>query len=485
MAITNQYLSTLTYVDQTTATLQKIYESEIGSSGSDDDYYQVPLPFPISYFGNTYESVFVSTNGYVTFGEGSGDIPDWAQNLMEAEIPFISVVAGDDRLKELWVTNSELSADADEFRLRFRGWYPYNIEGYSDDPPTAVNLVYDLTFYKNIPSQIDLQIISQSVTGIDVEVFRDQEFIPNVVVSEGFSILALANNAAEQGFRINAGAPVSYPYLSGLHGTLYNGYFEGDPEFFKTATKEGTTEIRNQFNGLDEVSDASWQWVGYLLSPETNYYSFNGNSEHAFCMWFGSSALEQNYSAANMLVSADNYQNFDTRREEVKFESYTQSTRVFTFAPEFSAKLAHLTAGSRVAGSSDVNGNFVITVASRDSITGAISATEEVVGGDDVSGSENSYLTIPKGVLLQGGQYYPIRIQWGHPPEPTGANLYINFRQLDGYNVETGETYDTNSTSNWTGLAWRDSEEISEFQRIANLHGGVANFLRLRLLGQF
>jgi hypothetical protein len=26
---------------------------------------------------------------------------------------------------------------------------------------------------------------------------------------------------------------------------------------------------------------------------------------------------------------------------------------------------------------------------------------------------------------------------------------------------------------------------ISEFQRVTNLHGGVANFLRLRMLGQF
>ena len=482
MAIINQYLSTLTYSDPTTATLQKIFEEDIINE-SDDNYFEVALPFPISYLGNSYNSVFVSSNGYITFGEGLSRNPDWAQDLMEDEIPFVSVTAGDDRIKELWVTNSELSADAEQFRIRFNGWYPFDIDGYNDDPPTASNLTYDLTFYKNTPEQIDLQIISQPVTGIDVEIFRDQEFIPNVIVSEGFSILALADNAAEQGFRINASLPISYPYLSGLQGVLYNGYYEGNPEFFKTATPEGTTEVRNTFNGLSETVDASWQWTGYLLSPETNYYSFDGSSEHALCMWLGASALEANYSAANMLVSADSYASFDTRKETIKFD-YTQSTNVFSFAPEVSAKFSHLTTGSRVAGYSQAIGNtFEFTVASRDTTTGAISATADVIGQDDI-GNTDSYLTIPKGILLQGGEYYPIRIQWGHPPEPTGANLYINFRQLDGYDAETGDTYDTNSTSDWTGLAWRD-EEAEGLERIWNLYGGLSNYLRLRLLGHF
>jgi hypothetical protein len=479
----NQYLSTLTYTDPTTATLQKIFEEDI-AGGSDDTYFEVALPFPINYFGSSYNSVFVSSNGYITFGAGSSSNPDWTQDLIEDEIPFVSVAAGDDRIKELWVTNSELSADAEQFRIRFNGWYPYDIPGYGDEPPTPANLTYDFTFYKNLPEQIDLQIISQPVTGIDIEVFRDQEFIPNVVVSEGFSILALADNAAEQGFRITASLPISYPYLSGLEGILYNGYFEGNPEFFKTATTEGTTEVRNTFSGISETVDASWQWTGYILSPETNYYCFNGSSDHAFCMWFGASALEANYSASNMLVSADNYQNFDTREERVTFAGYTQSTNEFTFAPEVSAKFSYLSAGSRVAGYSQATDtNFVLTVASRDTITGTISATSDVIGQDDISLAE-SHLKIPKGILLQGGEYYPVRIQWGHPPEPTGANLYITFRQLDGYDAETGETYDTNSTSDWTGLAWRN-QEADGLERIWNIYGGLSNYLRLRLLGHF
>lgn len=482
MAIINQYLSTLTYSDPTTATLQKIFEEDIVGD-NDDVYFEVTLPFPISYFGSSYNSVFVSSNGYITFGQGSSSIPDWAQDLMEDQIPFVSVAAGDDRIKELWVTNSELSADAEQFRIRFNGWYPYNIPGWGDEPPTPSNLTYDLTFYKNTPEQIDLQIISQPVTGIDIEIFRGQEFIPNVVVSEGFSILALADNAAESGFRITASLPATYPYLSGLEGVLYNGYFEGNPEFFKTATKEGTTEIRNTFNGLNEVSDASWQWTGYILAPETNYYSFDGSSEHAFCMWLGASALEANYSVANMLVSADNYQNFNTRFENIKFD-YTQVTNVFSFTPEVSAKFSHLAAGSKVAGYSEATGNtFEFTVASRDTTSGSISATTDPIGQDDI-GSTGSYLKIPKGILLQGGEYYPIRLQWGHPPEPTGANLYINFRQLDGYDVETGSTYDTNSTTDWTGLAWRDGE-AEGLERIWNIYGGLSNYLRLRLLGHF
>ena len=41
------------------------------SGTSNDGYYSTTIPFNFSFFGNTYSTVYIGTNGYVTFGSGS------------------------------------------------------------------------------------------------------------------------------------------------------------------------------------------------------------------------------------------------------------------------------------------------------------------------------------------------------------------------------------------------------------------------------
>ena len=45
---------------------------QIVSSGTaDDGYYTINLPFPITFNGQSYTTIYVGTNSYVTFGAGS------------------------------------------------------------------------------------------------------------------------------------------------------------------------------------------------------------------------------------------------------------------------------------------------------------------------------------------------------------------------------------------------------------------------------
>ena len=80
-------------------------------------------------------------------------------------------------------------------------------------------------------------------------------------------------------------------------------------------------------------------------------------------------------------------------------------------------------------------------------------------------------------IPLVAGEYYPIRILWGHPITPTAVGLTISAHtsamDLD-INGFIGGFFHT-----------PDQFELSELEIVYNKHGGRANFLRMRLLGYF
>ncbi len=60
-----------------------VFEENIGTfvSSCDDCYYLFTLPFPFTYYGQTWTQVYVGTNGYLTFGSGDSEytetLPDF------------------------------------------------------------------------------------------------------------------------------------------------------------------------------------------------------------------------------------------------------------------------------------------------------------------------------------------------------------------------------------------------------------------------
>ncbi|NTW06126.1 MAG: hypothetical protein HGA27_08430 [Peptococcaceae bacterium] len=47
-------------------------------SHTDDDFIEIPIGFDFSFYNGTYNQVFVSTNGYLTFGEGSDEYSNYS-----------------------------------------------------------------------------------------------------------------------------------------------------------------------------------------------------------------------------------------------------------------------------------------------------------------------------------------------------------------------------------------------------------------------
>jgi len=188
-------------------------------------------------------------------------------------------------------------------------------------------------------------------------------------------------------------------YTLGLSGVKYDGYFDGDPQWFTTATRTSATELRSNFNPVEPTPENgySWEWTGYfkpLPGPAGEIeddFTFTMGSDDIGIMWVGAPALS-GYTTANRTVSAYGYE---------------QS------AP----------------------------------------------------------------ISLRADTYYPVRIQFGHPIPPTAVSLQIQANPT----LRMANDFVAGNLFNVIG----GGGGINEFQRVANLHGGVANFLRKRLLGYF
>lgn len=100
-------------------------------------------------------------------------------------------------------------------------------------------------------------------------------------------------------------------YAYGLFGREYEGYYDGDPQWFSTATPTGSSDIRSEFNIPVGVAPNgfSYEWFGYFkpLSAEGNIaddFTFYVQSDDEMYMWIGDSALSGNFTAENRLLSA-------------------------------------------------------------------------------------------------------------------------------------------------------------------------------------
>lgn len=138
-AISNVLLGAAALTQSTTPTV-----------GTDDDgYWDLDLPFSISYLGQTYNKVYLGTNSYITFGAGSAE---YAVTVSAPNLPKILITASDTKTKRIYY-GTEGSAPNRTFRIRYEGFISYQANSMSE-PGT----IYEVIFYENSPSTIDVQV---------------------------------------------------------------------------------------------------------------------------------------------------------------------------------------------------------------------------------------------------------------------------------------------------------------------------------------
>ena len=147
-SITNSLLGAASLTASTTPTV----------GGNDDGYWTLALPFNITYLGTTYNTIYPSTNFYLTFGNGS---TVWSNiSVSNPALPKIMWCAQDNSVQRIYY-GTEGVAPNRTFRVRQEG--TSTTFGTVGSP----TMVCEWTFYENAPSQIDLQtgVNSAKTTG--------------------------------------------------------------------------------------------------------------------------------------------------------------------------------------------------------------------------------------------------------------------------------------------------------------------------------
>ena len=117
--------------------------------GNDDGYWQIAIPFTVTFAGSDYTTVYVGTNSYLTFDGGYTTYSSLSQSNPSSN--KIHVSAADNSCQRLY-SGAEGSAPNRTYRLRYEG--TNSISGTLGSP----NIEWEMIFYENNPTQIDLHV---------------------------------------------------------------------------------------------------------------------------------------------------------------------------------------------------------------------------------------------------------------------------------------------------------------------------------------
>lgn len=129
----NNSSSAIAYNPNGSAGLTNIYNGNI-----DDTFFTINLPFTIGFRGLPWTTVYVGSNGYITFTAGS-----YAYSSLNAANPpggYIGIFPGDRRTYNLWTGHQNIGTPSERFVIRQEG------VNFSD---SGVPNAWEVHFYPN------------------------------------------------------------------------------------------------------------------------------------------------------------------------------------------------------------------------------------------------------------------------------------------------------------------------------------------------
>lgn len=230
-------------------------QTTVHQNGSvDDGFVTISLGFNIIYDGNTYSTVYVGSNSYITFGAGSSIYAGVSASNTPA-LPTIKLSAADNSYQKV-TSGSPLGAGTKTIRF----------EGTASTSGTvgAPNMVWEVTFYQN-SSQINITWGTNSRGTGGTGGFTDG------------AIYLYQNNA------VFCGANTSnYVNVGGVTNVTLN-KLETSPEVYGVSINQGSTF---KPNGLNPNSLSEWYSYNNSASsppiPVYIYLSYSNGSGQGY-----------------------------------------------------------------------------------------------------------------------------------------------------------------------------------------------------------
>jgi hypothetical protein len=157
----------------------------------------------------------------------------------------------------------------------------------------------------DVESSDTIEGVKSKLSDIELPAIYDPFYIK--LFYEG---IELQNGLTLSNYNIQKDSHLTSSYRTGLSGVKYNGYFDGNTQWFATATRTGDTELRSGFYPVYPVPESgfSWEWTGYFkpLSAEgyiEDNFIFDMSSDDIGIMWVGETAVT-GYNTSNRAVSS-------------------------------------------------------------------------------------------------------------------------------------------------------------------------------------
>jgi hypothetical protein len=192
----NSKAKAIDYSPNGTTGLNLVYNGMV-----DDTFFTVSLPWTVSFLGSNYGTIYVSSNGYITFSAGSGQYSGFSASSPAG--PKINIYPGDRFLKKLYY--AQLNAGTADAKFVIR------VEGVDYDNQTITH-IWEVHFYYN-KSYYDIYFVDTPSSG--------NQYGGTTAISNGSSYVLTFSPTESTGLRINSGATESTA-ISGGGGYVSN-----------------------------------------------------------------------------------------------------------------------------------------------------------------------------------------------------------------------------------------------------------------------
>ena len=217
LAFFNSKAQAIDYSPNGTTGLTLVFNGDV-----DDTHFVVSLPWTVSFLGSNYGTVYVGSNGYITFASGNNTYYGFSPSNPAG--PHISIIPGDRRLYKLYY--AQLNAGTAEAKFVIR------VEGV-DYGNTAITHIYEVHFYSG-QSYYDIYFVDAPSSG--------NQNGGTTAISNGSAYVLNFSSTESTGIRINSGATVSTGISGG--GSYISNITEGQQTNI-TANLGRTTALAN------------------------------------------------------------------------------------------------------------------------------------------------------------------------------------------------------------------------------------------------